>query len=118
MSKIIKVQYFFEKIRKIVMDSRKSIENKEKIIYIKDQNYIQSANILFKNKFLKILQKRLAMRKKKDWELKRISYLNTVKFFSFLRTLTFWRKLRKIKAFHNRYTVKKNLIKARLKDNY
>ena len=108
MRKIIKVQYFFDKIKKDIRYLKKIVAINGKVINMKDQFYILSAFSLFRNKFLMTLKRSISMGKKMNQSIYRIDYMNKIKYFSFLKHLAISRKLRKIRAFHSKITVKSN----------
>lgn len=105
MSKIIRMQSFFERIKKQLYLKRVDLNNKGKIEKL--TSYFLSTNTihLFKKKFLQPLKRIIITNKKITLFSIRFKYINTIKYFNYLRTKTLKKILVKLKENLNKITV-------------
>jgi hypothetical protein len=105
MSKIIRMQSFFERIKKQLFIQKKTLQIKEKTENMTFHFYNSNAIHLFKRKFLYPIKTALLTYKRMVLYSVRIKYINTIKYFNFLRTRTFKKTVFKLKDNINKVTV-------------
>jgi hypothetical protein len=105
MSKIIRMQSFFERIKKQLFIEKKKLQNKEKIENLTFHLFNSNAFQLFKRKFLYPIKSAILTNKRMVLYSVRIKNINTIKYFNFLRTRTFKKNLFKLKENLNKITV-------------
>ena len=105
MSRIIKLQSFFEKIKLKISTVKESIKNKQRIISMTNNIFIKVAEKLFKNKFLRQIRKKITSFKKIFFFNQRIAYIKQIKYLCYLRTMNISKNMKKIRKNHDKVSV-------------